>query len=224
MWKECVQKEKDGESKLIQFKEDFRDPDGESTVDFTGTLSGELQWIKFGHTKSKFDEKGQRRAAPKLQKTAADFKGKQVGSAGTLYLNPKELKSQDDLSLNKKYVIKYVVQNKNGAQIGETLSLPNLDGTDPKLIKWMDTRTVALQNTEEDHVLMVTVQTENIGITPGTLIASGQVDMSTFELFTKKNAAGQFKQKQTIELIDVGGKKAEFVIQLKYAPKEEPKA
>ena len=70
---------------------------------------------------------------------------------------------------------------------------------------------------------MISVQTENIGITPGALVASGQVDMSTFELFTKKNLAGQFKQKQTIELEDTNGKKAEFVIQLKYAPKEEPK-
>lgn len=42
---------------------------------------------------------------------------------------------------------------------------------------------------------MISVQTENIGITPGELVASGQVDMSTFELFTKKNLAGQFKQK-----------------------------
>ena len=133
MWKECVQKEKDGESKLIQFKEEFRDPDGESNVDFTGTLSGELQWIKFGHPKSKFDDKGQRRAAPKVQKTAADFKGKQVGSAGTLYLNPKEFKSQTDLTRNKKYVVTYIVKNKNGDQIGEAMSLPNLDGSDPKV-------------------------------------------------------------------------------------------
>jgi hypothetical protein len=49
MWKECVNTEKDGESKLIQYKEEFRDPDGECNVDFTGMLNGELKWIKFGH-------------------------------------------------------------------------------------------------------------------------------------------------------------------------------
>jgi hypothetical protein len=80
--------------------------------------------------------------------------------------------------------------NKNGLQIGLTMSLPSLEGSDPKLFKWMDTRTVALSNTEEDNILMISVQTENIGITPGELVASGQVDMSTFELFTKKNKVG----------------------------------
>lgn len=76
MWKECIATEKDGESKLIQFKEEFRDPDGDCLVDFTGTLSGELQWVKFGHPKSKFDEKGVKREEASLQKTAGDYRGK----------------------------------------------------------------------------------------------------------------------------------------------------
>ena len=66
MWKECVNTEVDGESKFIQFKEDFRDPDGECQVDFTGTVSGELKWVKFGHEKSSYDENGKKREAAKV--------------------------------------------------------------------------------------------------------------------------------------------------------------
>ena len=55
MWKECVNTAVDGESKMITFMEEFRDPDAECSVDFTGTLSGDLQWIKYGHPKSKFN-------------------------------------------------------------------------------------------------------------------------------------------------------------------------
>ena len=114
MWKECVNTAIDGESKLIQYKEDFRDPDGECNVDFTGTLSGELQWVEFGHAKSKYDQNGVKRDDPKLQKTAADFKGKQVGAAGTVYLQPKKLTTASDLALDKKYVVKFAVKNQSG--------------------------------------------------------------------------------------------------------------
>ena len=79
MWKECVEKEVDWESKWISFEEELRDPDQNCTVDLTGMFTGQVKWIKFGHKDSSYDEKGERREAPKAQKTFEDFKGKKVG-------------------------------------------------------------------------------------------------------------------------------------------------
>ena len=45
-------------------------------------------------------------------------------------------------------------------------------------------------------MLEMVVQSENVGITPGAVIAKGFVDMASFELFTKTNAVGKFQQKR----------------------------
>lgn len=42
MWKETVRSEKDGESQLLQFKEELRDPTGDVKCDLSGMISGEL--------------------------------------------------------------------------------------------------------------------------------------------------------------------------------------
>ena len=63
------------------------------------------------------------------------------------------------------------------------------------------------------------VQSENVGITPGAIIASGEVDMTTFELFTKQNAAKKFQQKREFDL-DGGAK---ISVTLKFSPVEAPK-
>ena len=42
-------------------------------------------------------------------------------------------------------------------------------------------------------MLEMVVQQENVGITPGAVIAKGFVDMASFELFTKANAVGKFQ-------------------------------
>jgi hypothetical protein len=103
------------------------------------------------------------------------------------------------------------------------MSLPNDASSDPKVFQWTDARTMALTNIDEDVMLVMKVQTENIGITPGTLIASGKVDMTSFELFTKLNAAKQYQQKRSFELNDTNGQKCEIVLKIKFIPKEAPK-
>jgi hypothetical protein len=42
MWKECVNNEKNGESQILQYSEEFRDPDGQVNVGISGLLSGDL--------------------------------------------------------------------------------------------------------------------------------------------------------------------------------------
>ena len=67
------------------------------------------------------------------------------------------------------------------------------DSEDPKVFTWMDTRTIALNDQDQDTMLEMVVQSENVGITPGAVIAKGFVDMASFELFTKTNAVGKFQ-------------------------------
>ena len=159
-----------------------------------------------------------------MQKTAADFKGKQVGEAGTVYFMPKKLTTASDLSLDKKYIVNFVVKNQSGEKIGETLTKGCEDSDDPKLLTWMDTRNIALNDLDQDTMLEMIVQSENVGITPGAVVARGQVDMTTFELFTKLNAGGKFQQKRKFELDGPDGEIAMFEVVLKFTPKDKPKA
>lgn len=204
MWKECVETVVDGESKLIQFNEDYRDPDGECTTDFNGTLSGELKWVEFGHKDSSYKEDGELKEAKKVQKTASDFKGKQVGQDGTIYFVPKKMETDEDLDLKKKYVVNFTISNTSGEKIGETMTSTNLDTTDPKKFEWQDTKTIAIKNKDEDVIVDVVVQTENVGITPGAVIASAKLNMADIELFTKQNAGGKLQQQQNLTLDGVG--------------------
>jgi hypothetical protein len=76
MWKECVEREQDGQSPWLQFSEELRDPEGKCTVNLSGMFSGQLKWIKFGHADSSYNSKGERVGAPAIQKSAADTRGK----------------------------------------------------------------------------------------------------------------------------------------------------
>jgi len=103
MWKECVDREKDGESPWLHFQEELRDPDAKCNVDLSGMFIGQVKWIKFGHKDSNYNAKGERVEGPSVQKTAADFRGKKVGAGGTLKVQPKKLNNPSDLSLNVNY-------------------------------------------------------------------------------------------------------------------------
>jgi hypothetical protein len=70
---------------------------------------------------------------------------------------PKKLTTASDLALDKKYIVKFVVKNKSGDQIGETLTAGSLDSEDPKLFTWMDTRTIALNDQDQDTMLEMVV-------------------------------------------------------------------
>lgn len=83
-WKECVDREVNGESPFLFFDEELRDPEGKCDVDLSGMFTGMVKWIKFGHKDSSYNANGERLEEKKAQKTAADFKGKKVGSAGSL--------------------------------------------------------------------------------------------------------------------------------------------
>ena len=73
-------------------------------------------------------------------------------------------------------------------------------------------------------MLEMVVQSENVGITPGAVIAKGFVDMASSELFTKTNAVGKFQQKRKFEMEGNDGEIAMFEVMLKYSPKDKPKA
>ena len=109
-WKECVEREgekEQGESPWLNFEEELRDPESDCTVDISGSIFGQLKWVKFGSKDSGYNSDGTKREAPKAQKTVDDFKGKKVGDAGTLSLNPKAYVHPVDLPLNTKYQILY---------------------------------------------------------------------------------------------------------------------
>jgi len=106
-WKECVEREQNGTSEWLSFEEELRDPEGDCTVGIGGMFVGQVKWIKAGHAESGFNADGTKRAAPKAQKTTEDFRGKKVGAAGTLSLNPKEYVHPSDLALDKGYQIKF---------------------------------------------------------------------------------------------------------------------
>ena len=51
-WKKCAQQAKRGESASIPYTYKLRDPAGESRVLLSGSISGEYQWVRFGHRRS----------------------------------------------------------------------------------------------------------------------------------------------------------------------------
>ena len=106
MWKECVERVKDGASDYLQFKLELRDLRGQvdPSVSVTGEIKGEVKWVEFGHAKSSFDKDGKRLETKKMQKTAADFKGKKEGEAGSLRIQFRSY--THSAPLDKKYVVR----------------------------------------------------------------------------------------------------------------------
>jgi hypothetical protein len=70
-WKDCVDMAKDAKSKTVLFKENLKENADESDSDSSGTLTGELKWIRFGSLNSIFEENGAKKDDPLPQKTTA---------------------------------------------------------------------------------------------------------------------------------------------------------
>jgi len=127
MWKECVEKEKDGESPWLHFHEELRDPDGKCHVDLSGSFSGQCKWIKFGSANSGYNAKGEKLEEKALVKTAADTRGKKVGAAGTLQVYPRKYSSPNDLNMSTYHQIKMELRNKAGDLVAESLCEPSVE-------------------------------------------------------------------------------------------------
>lgn len=81
-----------------------------------------------------------------------------------------------DLSLNTNYQVYFQLKNLDGDVVGDSLSVPTnneMSVNNPKLFKWVDNKTIAMGNEDEDVILVMTIQTEQHGITKGVPIATG---------------------------------------------------
>ena len=126
-----------------------------------------------------------------------------------------------ELSNNQKYQLRIFLKNKDGGDVDNTLTAANVSG-DPNNLQFSDSRFIAVNNTDEDTILSIQVQVEQQkgSITPATVIASGDFDLSSINFFTKQNAAGQFVQKPTIDLVDTSGNKVQVVMKMKYTKED----
>ena len=224
MWKECVERVKDGASDYLQFKLELRDLLGQvdPSVSVTGEIKGEVKWVEFGHAKSSFDKDGKRLETKKLQKTAADFKGKKEGEAGSLRIQFRSY--THSAPLDKKYVVRAQLNNQTtGESVGETLSLESAkDPANPQRVTWRDFKNLALQNTEEDGDLRLTIEEPN-NLRSGTLIAKGVRDLIADKLFTMTpDSAGRLRKDMSVDMGN--GSKLELTVTFKPAakPKVEP--
>ena len=97
----------------------------------------------------------------------------------------------------------------------------NDDVTDARIFEWADVRTIGVGDVEEDVMLHMTVQTEQVGITKGKPIATGQVNLNDV-LYIKKDAKGGSKGgcKVKMELVGLDGA-SELVVNLKFTPVEK---
>ena len=97
----------------------------------------------------------------------------------------------------------------------------NDDVTDARIFEWADVRTIGVGDVEEDVMLHMTVQTEQVGITKGKPIATGQVNLNDV-LYIKKDAKGSSKGgcKVKMELVGLDGA-SELVVNLKFTPVEK---
>ena len=232
MWKECVDREKDGESPWLHFQEELRDPDAKCNVDLSGMFIGQVKWIKFGHKDSNYNAKGERVEGPSVQKTAADFRGKKVGAGGTLKVQPKKLNNPSDLSLNVNYQIHMELKNKAGDVVSENFSDPTVvEYQKANEFIWANYKELAVSDSLEDMILVLTFMTEQSGITKGTPVARGQLNLDEVLYQQEKNARGQQKNRLVIEMDLVGGEGSakldvQLILQVAAAPVkpvEEPK-
>ena len=226
MWKECVERENNGASDWIHFQEELRDPEEKCTVDLTGMFVGQVKWIKFGHADSSYNAEGEKKAAPKVQKTADDFRGKQIGEGGTLSVMPKMYTHPTDLSLETAYQVHFQLFTQDGNEVGETLSVATnnkLSINNPKVFKWASTKTIAVTDHLSDVVLVMTIQTEQHGITAGTPIARGQVNLNEVLYNNDKDAKGEYRIKieTVLKLCDSPDIASTFAVLLRYSPPEK---
>jgi hypothetical protein len=59
------------------------------------------------------------------------------------------------------------------------------------ILKWNDTKDIAIDNIENIHKLHFIIQTEQKGVTAGVTIGTGSIGVEEIELFSKTNPAGK---------------------------------
>jgi hypothetical protein len=102
------------------------------------------------------------------------------------------------LPLETQYCVQYQLLNADKTPIagGATLSAAT-NGAQrlqtPNACKWVDTKDIAIEDQAEAAFLEMTFTTVAQGLKAGTPIASMVLDLAAREIFTKKNAADQFK-------------------------------
>lgn len=85
----------------------------------------------------------------------------------------------------------------------------------------MDQIYLPIDDIEKETRLLVTLMTEQVGITKGTPIAIGEADLASMKIFTEADAKGEYKTTGTIELTDPNGANpnSHILIKLKFTPK-----
>mmetsp|Transcript_5802 Transcript_5802/g.9269 ORF Transcript_5802/g.9269 Transcript_5802/m.9269 type:complete len:97 (+) Transcript_5802:4024-4314(+) len=71
-----------------------------------------------------------------------------------------------------------------------------------------------------DSQLYLALQTEKVGMTKGSILAFGLLDLEEVELFKKQNSSGNHQQKLSVPLdfIDGSGNSLNLIVTLRFQP------
>lgn len=119
------------------------------------------------------------------------------------------------------YQVHFQLKKADGRIVGETLTQETNNSVieDPSHLVWADYKEIAVSNQETDVYLFITVMTEQHGITKGTPIASGSINLKD-SLYTKPDAKGGYRVRINVklELVSNPGVTSNFTLQMKYVP------
>ena len=117
------------------------------------------------------------------------------------------------------YQVYYQLKNKQGDLVSESIGketnkLVNEVG---KQLTWADYLEMEVNSQSDDVMLFITIQTEQHGITKGTPIATGTVNLSESLYTVIKDSKGNYMTKLNIKLEETeGGSPSDFVLKMKY--------
>ena len=127
--------------------------------------------------------------------------------------------------MSRNYQVAYELRDAGDEKTQESMGLatePSLQQNN--LLQWMDQIQLPINDIHKETRLFVTLQTEQVGITKGLPIASGEADLADMKIFTEANAKGEFKSQFSVELTDPNGVDGASKIQLKFKFKPNPNA
>ena len=163
-WKQVFSTLQSGVSAVTQFEEELIDPEQECRkIEVSGLLSGELQWIQFGHASSNYNENCEKKDAKKAANDAEGIVNLNFGKEGSLSMIAREAKG-DSLDMSKPYQVKFQLKSTSGDKVGEAFS----QSSNPKNpnIKWdrKEACYIGVNNKISETSLYIALQTEAVGL------------------------------------------------------------
>mmetsp|Transcript_5802 Transcript_5802/g.9260 ORF Transcript_5802/g.9260 Transcript_5802/m.9260 type:complete len:285 (+) Transcript_5802:3052-3906(+) len=108
-WKQVFATTKDGASAIVKFEEELIDPEKECTIDISGLLEGEFQWISFGHGTSNYAETGEKKDEKRMANNLEGIVNLNFGKDGSLSMTAREIKAGQGggIDMTKNYQVKF---------------------------------------------------------------------------------------------------------------------